>query len=394
MAFYQNATASMTEVLTWWLEVYIREGGMLSMITGSYNASWAAAASTYSPHIDPVINNTAWRSSAYNFCRLSSNTTCSLLMFNSYGNGVFDKSLTSSLFLLNDGACSKQFLVSPDAFARMVATPPTPVVENYVQCTLTPTNSFMNAVGIASGNVSAMIPVVLFVLLPAVYIWLSITGNVKQKAEYEETETDATLKLLALQILRIRDNKLRGLRRRGQLYSIAGELIYAAKYADGTCVDSDDSGEDEGDFDVPAVRKSEHSRKSLASNVGAEVRAKQASTLNPSIEDTSSVDSKACARVSNRQSAVRRNSAYEKNAARFLQTQSTNNDSDDEVCEVSPVHATGEMNGVSRSTGARTSRPLTTPTAALEVDDGQPHRPARLHDVELANVRITEFYEL
>ena len=105
------------------------------MNRNAYNASWASAASTYQPNIDQILLNDDWRKSSYDFCRLNDGTACSLFVVNSYGDQVFDKSLTEYIYLINDGSCSEQFVISESAFTELVDFPPTPVVENYYQCT-------------------------------------------------------------------------------------------------------------------------------------------------------------------------------------------------------------------------------------------------------------------
>jgi hypothetical protein len=236
---------SMTDVVNIWLNLTVSNGGAFRLNQNAYNASWAAAASTYAPNVDPIYNDSAWRASSYEFCRTDDFGSCSLVAVNSYGTDVFDYSLTEYLFLLNDGSCAEQFVISDAAFDNMINSPPTPIVETYYDCVMTPYDSMMNAAGVASGNVSLIVPILVFMVLPLMYLWLTLTGNVQSKPEYENQELDSALQLLALQILRIRDDHLRGIKKDGLLIEMTRELVTAARLADGTAVDSDDSDDDD-----------------------------------------------------------------------------------------------------------------------------------------------------
>jgi len=170
------------------------------------------------------------------------------MIFNSYGESVFDKALSASLFLVNNGSCAPQFTIPDSDFASLVETVPTPIVESYYECVLTWSDALTNAAGIASGNVAIIVPVILFMALPIIYLWMQCTGNVTRKPEYDKSEKELALDLLALNILRVRDNRSRGIKREGYLVNIARELVSAAQKADGGVIDSDDSdSEEEGE---------------------------------------------------------------------------------------------------------------------------------------------------
>ena len=237
---------SLTDALILWIDLSIKNGNMRKLNFNAYNASWAAVASTYesSQYVDPIINNTAWRESSYKFCEHELYGTCSLYIVNSYGDQVFDKTLTEYMFLVNDGACSPQFLVSDAAFESIIHNPPTPIVEDYYACTLTPLNAVINAAGIASGNASLILPLVMAGLLPLMYVWLTATGNVKPKPEYSEEDKQTALDYMALQVLRVRDKRVRGMKKNGILVQFGNELVKAVEEADGQPVDSDDSDDD------------------------------------------------------------------------------------------------------------------------------------------------------
>lgn len=241
--FYDGLT--LEQSVDVWLNMTVRAGSSYALNQMAYNASWASAASTYAPNVDPIINDPVWRNSSYDFCYSEQYGYCSVMIFNSYGDSVFDKALSPSLFLVNNGSCATQFTIPDTAYASLLSTVPTPIVENYYQCVLTWSDALTNAAGIASGNVAIIVPIILFMALPLIYVWLQLTGNVAPKPEYDKSDKELALDLLALQILRIRDNRLRGMKRQGYLVNVALELVSAARHADGGVYDSDDSESDE-----------------------------------------------------------------------------------------------------------------------------------------------------
>ena len=235
---------SLTDSFKLWIDITIRNGNLRKLNFNAYNASWAAVASTYEPNVDPIIYDHAWRRSSYQFCNHGTYGSCSVYIVNSYGDSVFDKAMTPYMFLIPNGACSAQFTVSQAAFDNIIHNPPTPIVEDYYECVLKPTDALINAAGIASGNMSVITPLAMLGLLPLIYLWLTLTGNVKPKPEYTKDDKEMALDYLALQILRVRDNRIRGIKQDGYLMNFSHELIKAADTADGQYVDSDDSDDE------------------------------------------------------------------------------------------------------------------------------------------------------
>ena len=239
------------QIANTWLDLVVRAGGAENLNDLAYNASWAAAASKY-PGVSSIINDNTWRRSSYEFCFVNGLGYCSLFIINSYGNGVMDRAITPSIYLLNDGSCSSEFAIPASSFQKMIDQPPTPIIEDYYECVLTPVNALINAAGIASGNASLIVPMVMFALLPLMYLWLTLSGNVQPKPEYEKMEITAALECLSLQILRVRDNRRRGLKKEGYIQNLSEELTIAALNADGTAVDSDDSDDE---YEIMAKKK-------------------------------------------------------------------------------------------------------------------------------------------
>lgn len=250
MAFFNNADMSLSDIVYTFLDIVIANGGALQWNKNAYNASWAAAASTYND-AESIINQTEWRYNAYQFCNSSVYGTCSIMAFNSYGDYVFDQALTPYMFLIEGGSCEtsgvEQFMISESAFDMIVSNPPVEIIENYYECTMLPYDSMFNALGVAGGNIGIAVPIIVMCCLPFMYGWLKLTGNVQPAPEYEKHEKEAALDLLALQLLRIRDGRVRGMKAEGELQKIGKELVLAARKADGGYPDSDDSFSDDDD---------------------------------------------------------------------------------------------------------------------------------------------------
>jgi hypothetical protein len=277
MAFYNTPGMSLTDIVYAFLEVVIANNGPTLWNKAAYNASWAAAASTYAPNVDPVIYDSEWRHSAYQFCNSSKYGTCSILAFNSYGDLIFDQSLTEYMFLVQDGSCSssgqEQFMINPVNFDSIISNPPVEIVESYYECTMTPYDSMFNAIGVAGGNIGIAVPLIMFFCLPLMYGWMKITGTVQPQPEYEKIEKEAALDLLALQLLRIRDGRVRGMKVGGELLKVGKELVSAAHKADGGYPDSDDSDsnsdDEDGDGDGIVASKRKSTRKAGAREADA-----------------------------------------------------------------------------------------------------------------------------
>ena len=115
------------------------------------------------------------------------------------------------------------------------------------------TAALSNAVGIANGMTSIIVAVTSLVLLPLMYLYLKVIGFIPPKVEYEKDEKDLALQEFALQLLRSRDGKTRGLQRKGVLQQISSELMYAASHTSGKPDSDDESSDDE----EKVVRRSE-----------------------------------------------------------------------------------------------------------------------------------------
>jgi len=215
------------------------------LIVAAYNASFTNAALSYT-NDNPLLSSPEWLAGAFDFCLIDEvNVGCTLLTFNIFDN--YSTTVSDYAYQLNNGSCTNSISISDYSWEKLAASPPAALTQDYYKCTAGVYSSVFNAVGIASGNVATVIPIVVLLVLPFFYFFLQAIGQVPPKIEYTKEELQDSLNALALQLLRMRDKKTRGLKVSGTLYYLTKELIDAAK-VEGGYPDSDDS-EDEGDDD-------------------------------------------------------------------------------------------------------------------------------------------------
>ena len=59
-------------------------------------------------------------------------------------------------------------------------------MQEYFACKATVYDALFNSVGIASGNTATFVPILMLCLLPLIYGYLSSSGNLPPKKEYED----------------------------------------------------------------------------------------------------------------------------------------------------------------------------------------------------------------
>ena len=127
--------------------------------------------------------------------------SCSVMSFN-----VFDENRAISPFnyILPEPACHDTF--TTPFFNDLITTPPFPLVEKYYECTSTRSDAFQNALGIAVGNATFWVPLILLSLLPLVYIFLNCYKDAPStKLEYSDDEMAEAARHIGLILLRVRD---------------------------------------------------------------------------------------------------------------------------------------------------------------------------------------------
>lgn len=123
----------------------------------------------------------------------------------------------------------------------MVQNTPTALTQSYYDCYQSPESALFSALGIASGNTSLAVPIVVMAILPLLYLLLVAIRQVPPKEEYSDPEKDQAIEILSILMLRLRDGKTRGVKKGGILMKLTQELITAAK-EEGGYPDSDDEG--------------------------------------------------------------------------------------------------------------------------------------------------------
>jgi hypothetical protein len=212
----------------------------------SYNASYANAAMSYE-NSNPLLSQPQWLEDAFKFCRSPhTGKSCTLLTFNVFDN--YTTSVSPYSFQLSRGSCFNSISLSDEGWENLASTHPAQLSQEYYKCTQGVYSSMFNAVGIASGNVATVIPIVVVMILPMFYFFLRVIGQVPPKVEYTKDELQDSLDVLALHLLRMRDRKTRGLKLNGMLFHLTKELVEASK-VEGGYPDSDDSEEDDDDDD-------------------------------------------------------------------------------------------------------------------------------------------------
>lgn len=68
----------------------------------------------------------------------------------------------------------------------LASHPPVDLVQEYFACKSTVYDALFTSIGIASGNTATFVPIFMLVLLPLIYLYLSSSGNLPPKKEYDE----------------------------------------------------------------------------------------------------------------------------------------------------------------------------------------------------------------
>ena len=144
----------------------------------------------------------AWKDEHFDFCRSSDGKYCSLLTIYKFS---YVNSVTNFHFPVYHGSCNDFVSLSEEAAERFINTPPTELVEPYLKCRSTVASALFDTLGIVSGNISALTPVLMLVIF-YLYFYLFITWKgVKQEVTYSQLELDAITKFLTFNLALTRD---------------------------------------------------------------------------------------------------------------------------------------------------------------------------------------------
>lgn len=165
--------------------------------------------------------------------------------------------VTALLFLTNTGMydyfmwismnLNRLILILMVVRNNMVVNTPAQLTQPYYECYPSPDAAFFNALGIASGNTQLAVPLAVLGTIPLLYLLLLLLGQVPPKEEYSNQEKAQVMDIFSIILLRLRDGKSRGFKRRGVLLKMIKELISAAKEEVGYPDSDDDEDEDDED---------------------------------------------------------------------------------------------------------------------------------------------------
>jgi len=204
-----------------------KSGGTLNR--DAYNASFDAV---HSKHENS--GSKEWRQSAYDFCTLSGSINCSmltLLLSDSYlrensTNDVISMpkySVSSHYYSVPFGSCNNTFTIPLSAQRKLKSIPPEPLTESYFECRNEVVVAINNAFGIAMGNTSAALPVVVFLVL-SFYVLYSSARSIEAPRTYSSGERSDALDFLAFNMLLARDKRYKG-DPDGVLMKLTNELV-------------------------------------------------------------------------------------------------------------------------------------------------------------------------
>ena len=143
-----------------------------------------------------------WKNKHYEFCRSQDGKFCSLL---SIYSTFTSSSITSFHFPVYNGSCNDFVSLDEEAAERFVNTPPTPLVEPYMKCKRTIFAAIVDSVGIVSGNISAMSPLIMLAVFYLYFYGYIQWKGVKQDVTYSQTELDAIARILTFNMALARD---------------------------------------------------------------------------------------------------------------------------------------------------------------------------------------------
>lgn len=152
--------------------------------------------------ISVTRGNQTWRNKHYQFCKSSDGKFCSIVSLYKYSTS---SSVSSYHFQVFDGSCNDFVSLNEESVKRLVETPPTDLVEPYVKCRRTVLSAMQDTLGIVSGNVTAMSPLLLLAVFYIYYFGYIKLKGVKQDVTYSKAELEAISKFFTFNLALARD---------------------------------------------------------------------------------------------------------------------------------------------------------------------------------------------
>lgn len=200
----------------------------------AYNASYYQANSFFSESEINQEQSKKPRQEDYDFCFLpEKNLSCSIFTF--FEMDLLSYTVSEEQFQLQDGSCRDTVSMASSAEAspweNLKGIPPEKLTQNYFECIPTVFGTLLNALGVAIGNTSLAMMISLFAMLPFIYyVLIFLNHDVTTKEEYSSHKKKQAMEVFSTSLLRIRDNKVQGVRENGVLKLIFEELKDLADY--------------------------------------------------------------------------------------------------------------------------------------------------------------------
>jgi len=129
--------------------------------------------------------------------------------------------------------CTDGPFPTDEAWAKLISTPPAPLTEEYVKCQNSKSKAFATALGLANSLLQAALTMCALLVLPLLIYAMEVFGYIRPVSklgdEYDAEDKKLVIEELALQLLRVRDNDVRGLSQGGALDLLGRDLINTAR---------------------------------------------------------------------------------------------------------------------------------------------------------------------
>jgi hypothetical protein len=198
----------------------VMEGIQVLQLFKDYSA---AELNNFSYYMSPLVSESN-SNEAFEWC---GGKNCSLISFNLYDSD--NQRVNDQFYSVPEGACNNIF--STENWATMATTAPESLTETYYECHKFWSDALLDATGIASGNTTTFVPMLLLLFIPILYLYLNLAGLAVPKSKYDDEAKMAALMELASHLLRAIDQDTSGFPADGAVVKIAKELKAFGAYS-------------------------------------------------------------------------------------------------------------------------------------------------------------------
>lgn len=174
----------------------------------SYNAAFLSSPYGRNSPLKHIFDTPEKREEAFSFCSFNG-LNCSILTFTSYDSIIQRWSISPLQFQLPNGACRNTFQPGEQTMENLLATPFSPLHEEYQICHKSPTQSLLDQAGIATGNVSLLKPIMLFLVVLLVMLTRRVAKI--RPSGFTQVQRYKILESFANALLRVKDSDLKKL---------------------------------------------------------------------------------------------------------------------------------------------------------------------------------------